>query len=480
MTSQPRRTVGPRPAGSRTGATAARARLAPPRPGPRWIGILVGVTALAAAVGVLTKQWCRVNGWSAPGVHVHMCYSDFAQLFPTRGLSDGHFPFYTPLPPEQWMEYPALLAVVAGVTMWLVPGSGAGHERTVAYFDVNVVGVVLCWLVLVVATAYSARGRHRDALLVALAPGIILTAMLNWDLWAVMLAALALWAWTAERPTLAGVLIGLGTAMKLYPLFLFGAILVLAMRTGRWSGLAKALPAAVAAWLAANLPFMLTAFDQWSRFYTFSGDRDVSFSSTWLALAWTGWSGETFSTLQNGMFALFCAGIAWLGLSARHRPRMAQLSFLVVASFLLWGKVYSPQFVMWLIPLLVLASPRWKAFWIWQAVEVYHWGGVWMESARITSDGAFADGAWWITAWYASGIVAHVVALVWLMATVVKDVLDPSRDPVRRTALAQGAPTIAPDVAEDPQAGVYTGATDRFLLPPAGRGRRPADPAPLG
>ena len=74
---------------------------------------------------------------------------------------------------------------------------------------------------------------------------------------------------------------------------------------------------------------------------------------------------------------------------------MAQLCFLIVASFILWGKVYSPQFVMWLIPLVVLATPRWRAFWIWQAVEVYHWGGVWMESARITSDGAFAGGAWY-------------------------------------------------------------------------------------
>ena len=155
---------------------------APSRPSGRWVGLLVGLTVVAAAVGVLTKQWCRVNGWAAPGVHAHMCYSDFAQLFPTRGLSDGHFPFYTPLPPEQWMEYPALLAVVAGVTMWLVPASGDLHERTVTYFDVNAIGVVLCWIVLVVATAYTARGRSRDALLVALAPGIILTSMLNWDL----------------------------------------------------------------------------------------------------------------------------------------------------------------------------------------------------------------------------------------------------------------------------------------------------------
>ena len=37
------------------------------------------------------------------------------QLFGTRGLAEGYFPFYTPLPEDQWMEYPALLAVVAGV-----------------------------------------------------------------------------------------------------------------------------------------------------------------------------------------------------------------------------------------------------------------------------------------------------------------------------------------------------------------------------
>ena len=56
---------------------------------------------------------------------------------------------------------------------------------------------------------------------------------------------------------------------------------------------------------------------------------------------------------------------------------------------------------------------------------------------------------------------------------VVKDVLDPARDPVRRTALDQGAPEIAPGVAEDPHAGVFTGAPDRLLLPPAGRGLQP-------
>nr|WP_298984467.1 glycosyltransferase 87 family protein [uncultured Micrococcus sp.] len=427
-------------------------------PASRRVAVLLGATALAAVLGLLSKQWCRVHGWAAPGVHVHLCYSDFAQLFPTRGLADGHFPFSASLPTEQWMEYPALLAVVAGVTSWLVPAGGSLHERTVAYFDVNAAGVVLCWMVTVVATASTARGRSRDALLVALAPGVVLTSMLNWDLWAVMLAALALWAWSADRPTLSGALLGLGAAAKLYPLFFFGALLVLALRTGRWAGFGRALAAGTAAWLAVNLPFMLTAFDQWARFYAFSGERAVSFSSVWLAFVWTGWSGETFSLVSNGLFAVCCAGIAWLGLAAPVRPRLAQLCLLIVAAFLLLGKVYSPQFVMWLIPLVVLATPRRRMFWAWQVVEVYHWAGVWMESARITSGGTF--GGAWATLWYGSGVVLHVAAVAWICVTVIRDVLDPARDPVRRTALERGAPCVAPGIAEDPNAGPFWGAPD--------------------
>lgn len=435
----------------------------------RWVLILLGLTVVAGLVALLTKQWCRINGWAAPEAHLNMCYSDFGQLFGTRGLAEGYFPFFTPLPEGQWMEYPALLAVVAGVTAWLVPGEGASHERTVMFFDINAAGILLCWLIVVVATAYTARGHSKDALLVAIAPGIILTAYLNWDLWAVMLAALALWAWAAGRPVLTGVLLGLGAAMKLYPLFFFGAILVLCLRAGRLSVFFKSLAAGVGAWLAVNVPFMLTAFDQWSRFYTFSGDREVSFSSLWLAFTWTGLDGSTFSLISNGLFALCCAGIAWLCWAAPQRPRMAQLCFLVVAAFILLGKVYSPQFVMWLIPLVVLARPNWKQFWVWQIAEVYHWAGVWMESARITSGGVFGDGAVWIPLWYGSGIVLHMAAVIWLCISVIRDIWHPERDVVRHRAVASGQAGSVHELAADPQAGVLVTSPDRFLMSPASR-----------
>ena len=95
--------------------------------------------------------------------------------------------------------------------------------------------------------------RPWDALPFVLSPCLLLTGLINWDLLAVALVAGALWAWARDRPVLAGVLIGLGTAAKLYPLFLLGPILVVAWRRGQLRAFGAAAGSAVAR-LAAGQP----------------------------------------------------------------------------------------------------------------------------------------------------------------------------------------------------------------------------------
>ena len=55
-----------------------------------------------------------------------------------------------------------------------------------------------------------------------------------------------------------------------------------------------------------------------------------------------------------------CGVITLIALSAPRRPRFAQLALLTVAAFRPTNKVWSPQYSLWLIPLAVLAVPRWK------------------------------------------------------------------------------------------------------------------------
>ena len=77
------------------------------------------------------------------------------------------------------------------------------------------------------------RRRPWDAAIFALSPILLVTATVNWDFLAIGLAAFGLYAWARRRPVLAGVLLGLGGAAKLWPLFILGPLLVLALRSRR-------------------------------------------------------------------------------------------------------------------------------------------------------------------------------------------------------------------------------------------------------
>jgi hypothetical protein len=120
-------------------------------------------------------------------------------------------------------------------------------------------------------------------------------------------------------------------------------------------------------------------------------------------------SAGTINAVSGVGFALACMAILALGLRAGQRPRVAQLGFLIVASFLIINKVYSPQYVLWLLPLAAVARPRWRDLLIWQACELAYFG--WLAS----SSGSDAPA-------YQVAIVIRVIGEIYLMAVVVRDV----------------------------------------------------------
>ncbi len=123
-----------------------------------------------------------------------------------------------------------------------------------------------------------------------------------------------------------------------------------------------------------------------------------------------------------------------LGLRAAYVPRIPQLLFLILVGFLVVNKVYSPQYVLWLLPVAVLARPRWRDLLVWQAGEVLYFVLVWLYLGGFTSSstGGAPDPA------YSWAIVVRVAAELYLAGMVVRDILRPWRDPVRLGAAADG------------------------------------------
>ncbi|WP_062209755.1 glycosyltransferase family 87 protein [Streptomyces sp. NBRC 109706] len=413
--------------------------------------VLIGMFTL----GMAQKAPCYEEGWffGATTQYSHACYSDIPHLYGSRGFADGVIPYYERIPDAlsdgmEYLEYPVLTGLFMQAASWLTPNGGAQFEARI-YWLVNAGLLLVCALVIALCVSRIHRNRPWDGLLVALAPALALNATINWDLLAGALTCAALLMWSRSRPALAGVLIGLATAAKLYPVLLLGPLLLLCWRAGRWRAFGAATAAAATSWSAVNLPVMLPAFEGWSKFYTFSQERSVDVGSLWLIIAQRSDTGlESVNDYAIVMMVLGCAGIAALALAAPRRPRLAQLAFLVVALFILTNKVYSPQYVLWLIPLAVLARPRWRDFLIWQACEVFYFFGIWMYLLYRHGEehhGLSVGG-------YQFAIVVHLLGTVYLCVLVARDVLRPEYDIVRR------------DGSDDPGGGVLDGAPDAFSL----------------
>ncbi|MDT0463181.1 glycosyltransferase family 87 protein [Streptomyces gibsoniae] len=419
----------------------------------------VRVVALVAiglfALGMVQKLPCYDSGWffGASSQYTHACYSDIPHLYQGRGFADGLVPYFDKLPGDMnYLEYPVLTGVFMEVASWLTPSSGDIQSREQIYWMVNAGMLLVCAVVIAVCTARIHRRRPWDGLLVALAPAFALTATINWDLLAVALLAAAMLMWSRGRALAFGILVGLATAAKFYPFLVLGPLLVLCWRAGKWREFSTAVLGAVGAWLVVNVPVMFLAPQGWSKFYSFSKERGVDFGSIFLFVS--RWLNIDIPAQTANAWAMFlmvaaCAGIAAITLTAPRRPRFAQLVFLIVAVFILTNKVYSPQYVLWLVPLAALARPRWRDFLIWQACEVGYFLGIWMYLAYTSSGDAHkglpSDG-------YQVAIAVHLLGTLYLCAVVVRDILMPERDMVRRAG------------DDDPSGGVLDGAEDVFVL----------------
>ncbi|MEE2032634.1 glycosyltransferase 87 family protein [Rhodococcus sp. CC-R104] len=379
--------------------------------------------------------------WSDNRQYVAMCYSDIVPLYGAERLSEGAFPYKTsweePGPDGQtqvrYMEYPVVAGLYQYVSMRIAKAWDAtswlpGGLQVAIYFDVVTWGLALAWLATVWATAMSAGRRVWDAALVAGSPLVIVHAFTNFDALTTAFAAGGMLAWSRRRPVLAGVLLGLGAATKLYPLLLLGPLLVLCLRAGKLRPFVHTAAATAATWLAVNLPIMLLYPRGWAEFFRLNSERGADPDSVYNVLrsfvGWPDWTASTLNTVSLVLFAAACAAIGWVGLTAPRRPRLAQLCFLLVAAFLLTNKVWSPQYSLWLVPLAVLALPHRRMLLAWMTVDALVWVPRMYYYLGPAGKGVPEQ-------WFTTTVLLRDVAVVALCAAVLWQIRHPVADPVR-------------------------------------------------
>jgi uncharacterized membrane protein len=342
------------------------------------LATLIFLALLATLLGIFKFSSCEGNGWATPAQYIHACYSDIPALYGERDLDKDQWSYSST---TDAVEYP----VLTGTVMWIFAlATPAGENEIRNYYRINI-AFLAALFILIAVIVY--RIRPEFAYLTTLAPAAIGSLYINWDLWAIISMMLSIYWFDRKKYKHSAIAIGVSISTKFLPVFLLLPIALILWRRNEVKELIRYIAIAVLAFAAINLPVLLTTPEGWLRFYELNFDRGQDWGSLWYALSSLGVNlGNTnfFAILALFVSVLF---VSLLIFSTKNVLTLADVSFIVLALVMIASKVYSPQYILWLVPLAVIAMSTRKdlhAFWIWQIAEVIYHVAIWQHLATVT------------------------------------------------------------------------------------------------
>jgi uncharacterized membrane protein len=258
-----------------------------------------------------------------------------------------------------------------------------------------------------------------------IAPAVFGSLFINWDIYAVLFALLSLYFFYNKKLDLSALFMGIAISTKFYPgVMLFGIALIF-WNQKNFTKLIRYLLATIASWLAINLPVAMSNYEGWFRFFKLNIERNSDLGSIWYALTLLKLPSGNINNLTIVIFLFTLTAIAlFYSMVAQSRDNftnLATVAFLTVAAFVTISKVYSPQYILWLTPLAVLAMTSTKersAFWIWQGTEALYHFAIWQYLASYTG------AKFGITeTFYAITILIRIAGLAWFSRTLIHTAL---------------------------------------------------------
>lgn len=339
----------------------------------------------SAFLGSLLKIWYDPG---SPGLLARIfqmpMYSDIVPLFYARGIEAGVVPYLEPFE-GQYLEYPVITGAIVRITQLLAEG-GLGPLNATGVFSIANWALMALFAAITAYAIVHFVGRG-PALAFALSPLLFLEAGINWDLPAVASIALALLAWQRRRANTAALLIGLGTAAKLFPALLLPILVLDGLRHRRRGEALRVAVIALATWIVVNLPVALANREGWWYFYSFSKERGRDWGSVWLSLEYLGVtlpSTAGINLISSMIMAIVLLVVAYL--MWRNDLSVMLAAATMVTAFTVVGKVYSPQYSLWLLLLVLLLRPGRRILGTWTVVHVCYWIAIWWHLLWVRSD----------------------------------------------------------------------------------------------
>ena len=378
--------------------------------------VLIALAIFASLFSFIKFSHCEDKNWATPDQYIHACYSDLPSLFGDRGLNTHKWAY---VGGDKAVEYPVITGVVMYATSWLIPTNS--HSAT-NYFLLNALLIALLFIFVVILIAHM---KPQFWYLLPVAPAMIASLYINWDLWAITTMLVAIYWFDKEKYKWSALALGISISTKFMPIFLLLPIILILWRKNKIREIAEYAAVVLASWLAINLPVALTTPQGWWRFYELNLSRGADWGSPWLAMSMLGLHLGNLNYLTVLALLAGLTAITLIFFEFGFTPTLAQMSFILLATVMIVSKVYSPQYVLWLTPLAILGLSNKKsihAFWIWQGGEIIYHIAIWQHLATVTgaSFGLPAAG-------YALVTLVRIATTIYLIAVIARNAIKNSR-----------------------------------------------------
>jgi uncharacterized membrane protein len=337
--------------------------------------VVIILAVFASLLSYAKFNYCVESGWKSPAQYIHACYSDIPALYGERQLDQGVWPYSSG---EKSVEYPVLQGIVMWATANILPGGFNG------YF----IGSAFLLALLFIATALiTYRIKPEFSYLLPLAPAAIASLYINWDLWAIVTMMLAIYWFDRQKFDISALALGISISTKFFPVFLLVPIFLIFFRRSELAKFFRYLSIPLATFAACNLPIALTTFDGWWRFYSLNFNRGSDWGSLWYALSNLGLDLTHQNYLSILVLLIGITACALYFLQTIAILKLADIALCVMVIVMAASKVYSPQYVLWLTPLAVIALIDKRdipVFWFWQGAELLYHLAIWQHLATVT------------------------------------------------------------------------------------------------
>ncbi|MEA2500198.1 MAG: hypothetical protein QOD01_309, partial [Actinomycetota bacterium] len=254
-------------------------------------------------------------------------------------------------------------------------GLAAGYNDP-SYFEIT---ALLLWpFSLVVTLMLRPRVTAARLMLWAIGTPTIFYTFLNWDILAVAPLVWGLVEVERKRWGWAGFAFALGASAKLFPAFVLPGAFLAAWSVHDRKGASRLVNGFGLGLILCNVPWMLASFSGWMGVWKFHAARFPDLGTTWYWLAqagnayvrksgwWNqvsgGWGGfiGVAGLAVFGVVSLLILAVGWRRRNEPGGYPVVPTGLAIIASFMVLSKVHSPQYALWVMPLIVMVDIPWR------------------------------------------------------------------------------------------------------------------------